>query len=262
VVPDGVSSAVRGEREGWRRGAGAVPDHAAEERSMKARVSSIMLLVVFSVLGLILPTSEAGDHASPGRDVVLYELNEQARFTVDREGHWHRVATSGLEGKARRGTPLCPEGLVDHAEQLFKTLKKTVKDASRCTVVAFGNSDLDLGTLQGTIDGQAYVVVNSDRTNLTDAAELVVMSVRFSGTIEVTDLVIVTITNGTFIGIDPQSLCPGPAGCKFTGKFRQPFEVQHGAVYKKDSGDLVWVRANERALGDPTVRLEITFVDD
>ena len=82
---------------------------------MKPRVGLVALLVVFSVLGLTLRTSEAGDHASPGRDVVLYELNEQA----------HRVA-----------------------------------------------------------------------------------------------------------------------------------------VYKKDSGDLVSVRADERALGDPTVRLEITFIED
>jgi len=229
---------------------------------MKTRVSSVALLVVFSVLGLTFRTSEAGDHAFPDRDVVLYELNEQARFTVDREGHPHRVATSGLEGKARRGTSLCPEGFMDHAEKHFKTLKKTVKDASRCTIVAFGNSDLDLGTLQGMIDGQLYVVVNSDKTNLTDAAELVVMTGTFRGTIEVTDLVILTITNGMFIGIDPQTLCPGPGGCKFTGKFRQPFEVHHVAVYKEDSGDLVRVRADERALGDPTVRLEITFIED
>ena len=229
---------------------------------MKTRVSSVALLVVFSVLGLTLRTGEAGDHASPGKDVVLYELNEQARFTVDPEGHWHRVAASGLEGKARRGTPLCTEGLMNHAEQHFKTLKKTVKDASQCTVVAFGNSDLDLGTFRGTIHGQLYVVINTDRTNLTDAAELVVMSGRFRGTIEVTDLVIITITNGTFIGIDPPTLCPGPGGCTFTGKFRQPFEVHHLAVYKEDSGDLVRVRADERALGDPTVRLEITFIED
>lgn len=53
-------------------------------------------------------------------------------------------------------------------------------------------------------------------------------------------------------------ICEAP----FRGKFRPPFEVDHGAVYKEDSGDLVWVLANERALGDPTVRLEITFVDD
>ena len=79
---------------------------------MKAPVSSIVLLVVFSVLGLTLRTSEAGDHASPGKDVVLYELNEQARFTVDHKKRPHRVAASGLEGKAMRGTVVCPDGLM------------------------------------------------------------------------------------------------------------------------------------------------------
>ncbi len=121
--------------------------------------------------------------------------------------------------------------------------------------------------MRGTIDGQLYVVVNSDKTNLTDAAELVVMTGEFSGTIEV--------TNGTFKptavgGADPKTMCPGLGICKaaFTGTFRLPFEVHDVAVNKdiavdkKDSGDLVWVHANERALGDPTVRLEITFIED
>ena len=139
--------------------------------------------------------------------------------------------------------------------------------------VTFGTSDLHLDTspsLCGTISGQLYVVVNSDRTNLTDVAELVVMTGKFRGTIEVTDPVIITITNGTFkptglIGVDDENdWCPGFRICEapFRGKFRQPFEVDHGVVYKEDSGDLVWVLANERALGHPTVRLEITFVDD
>ena len=59
-------------------------------------------------------------------------------------------------------------------------------------------------------------------------------------------------------------MCPSLGICKaaFTGKFRQPFEVHDVAVYKKDSGQLVPVLPDERALGDPTVRLEITFVDD
>ena len=238
---------------------------------MKTRVRSIALLVAFSVLGLTLRTSEAGDYASPGKDVVLYELNEQARFTVDHKKRPHRVAASGLEGKAMRGTVVCPDGLMAYAELVFAQRGIAVKDASRCTVVAFATSDLHLDTqpLRGAIDGQLYVVANSDKTNLTDAAELVVMTGKFSGTIEVTDPVIITLTHGTFhptavIGADLTTMCPSLGICKaaFTGKFRQPFEVDHVAVYKKDSGDLVRVLADECALGDPTVRLEITFVDD
>ena len=54
----------------------------------------------------MLRSSEAGGRGPFFRDVVLYELNEQAQFTVVAE-RLHRVAMSGLEGKARRGTPLC-----------------------------------------------------------------------------------------------------------------------------------------------------------
>ena len=233
---------------------------------MKTRVGLIVLLVVFSVLGPTLGTSEGGGLGAHGKDVVLYELNEQAQFTAAN----HRMATSGLEGKARRGTPLCTEGLMAHAELVFAQLQIIVKDASRCTVVAFGTSDLDLNTLQGTIDGQLYVVVNSDRTNLTDAAELRVMTGMFRGTIEVTDPAIITIKDGTFeptglIGVDAEGAwCPDFGICEapFTGKFRMPFKVHRIAVYKKDDGHLVPVLPDERALGDPTVRLEITFVDD
>jgi len=231
---------------------------------MKRRVNALVLLIVLSVLGPALATGEAGGHRSPSNDVVLYELNEQAQFTVDK-GRLHRVAMSGLEGKARLGTPLCTEDLMDHAEKVFKARQRTVKDAGRCTVVAFGNSDLDLGDrdlgiVQGTIDGTLYVVVNSELTNLTDAPELVVMTGSFTGTVVVTDAAIITITGGTLTGTGSPTFCPG--GCKFTGKFRQPFTVHHVAVYKKDSGQLVPVLPDERALGDPTVRLEITFVDD
>jgi len=234
---------------------------------MNMRMSSIVLLAAVSVLGPMLRSSDAGGRGPFFRDVVLYELNEQAQFTVIAE-RLHRVAMSGLEGKARRGTPLCTEELMVHAEKLFMARQLTMKDAGRCTVVAFGNSDLDvtdrdrdLGIVQGTIEGQLYVVVNSKLTNLTDAPELVVMSGSFKGTVVVTDAAIITITEGTLTGDGaPPTFCPG--GCKFTGKFRQPFTVHDVAVYKKDNGRLVPVLADERALGDPTVRLEITFGDD
>ena len=232
---------------------------------MNMRMSSIVLLAAVSVLGPMLRSSDAGGRGPFFRDVVLYELNEQAQFTVIAE-RLHRVAMSGLEGKARRGTPLCTEELMVHAEKLFMARQLTMKDAGRCTVVAFGNSDLDvtdrdLGIVQGTIEGQLYVVVNSKLTNLTDAPELVVMSGSFKGTVVVTDAAIIKITEGTLTGDDaPLTFCPG--GCKFTGKFRQPFTVNRVAVYMKDNRQLVPVLPDERALGDPTVRLEITFDRD
>jgi len=141
---------------------------------MKTRVSALVPFVVFAVLGPTLGTSEADDHGFPDKAVVLYELNEQAQITATK----HRIASSGLEGKARRGTPLCTEELMVHAEKLFMARQLTMKDAGRCTVVAFGNSDLDvtdrdLGIVQGTIEGQLYVVVNSKLTNLTEKGQIV-----------------------------------------------------------------------------------------
>jgi hypothetical protein len=239
------------------------PDPVAKERSMKARVGAIALLVTILVDGPTLQASNADGHRPSHKDVVLYELNEQARLTPTN----HREADSGLQGKAKRGTPVCTERLLQYAEDTFALFGITIKDASRCTVVAFGHSDLDLDTLQGTIDGHLSVNVNSGKTNLTDAAELVVMTGKFHGKITVTDRVIIKITEGTFeptavIGIDdPSRWCPVLGICRaaFTGTFRQPFKVHRVAVYKKDNGSLVPVLPDERALGDPTVRLEITF---
>jgi hypothetical protein len=230
------------------------------ERSMKTRVGSIVLLAAALVLGPALSSSEATGRLPAPRDVVLYELNEQAQFTAT-----SRVATSGLEGKARRGTPLCPEGLMAYAEAFFASLPTpmAVTDANRCTVVAFGTSDLDLKTFQGTIGGDFYVVVNTDKTNLVDASELVIMTGTFKGIIQVADRegVVIDILAGSF---NPKEILPGfpgglPSAATFTGKFRLPFTVRHVAVYKMDGGGVVPVGLDERSLGDPTVRVEIRF---
>ena len=50
-----------------------------------------------------------------------------------------------------------------------------------------------------------------------------------------------------------------PSAATFTGTFRLPFTVNDIAVYETDSGLLVPVLPNERALGRPNVRLEVAF---
>ena len=214
---------------------------------------SLALLAVIAVWPV-----PASAHEKKG--ATLYELNEEAQFTPGN----HRVAKSGLEGKAKRGTPLCPKGLMAYAEAVFAFFGITVQDASRCTVVAFGESDLDLSTFGGTIQGTFYVVVNSDKTNLTDAGELVIMAGTFAGNIQVFDpdgVIIDVLTGAT---LTPTFVLPGfppglPGSSTFTGKFRLPFKFHHKAVYKKDNGNVVPVQPDELALGDPTVRLELIF---
>ena len=235
---------------------------------MNMRMGSIGLLAAVSLLGPMLRSSESGGRGPSSPDVVLYELTEQAQIVVPKNPKKppQRIATSGLEGKARRGTPLCSEHLMAYAEAFYAQLGIDVQEARRCRVVAFGHSNIDLTTFGGTIGGDFYVVVNSDKTNLVDAPELFVMSGTFAGDVQVADEagVLIDISSGSF---KPTATLPGfpggpPPSEPFRGKFRLPFKVDHIAVYKTDGGGVVPVGPHERALGDPTVRVEITFERD
>jgi len=55
----------------------------------------------------MLRSSEAGGRGPFFRDVVLYELNEQAQFTVVAE-RLHRVAMSGSRGRPGAGRRSAP----------------------------------------------------------------------------------------------------------------------------------------------------------
>src|SRR5262249_6656977 len=124
---------------------------------------------------------------------------------------------------------------------------------------------ISLKRFDGPISGNFWVVVNSDATNLTDAQELVIMSGSFKGKVQVIDppdghtieiLQGSTFTSEWVLDGFPMSL---PATFAFSGTFRLPFTVHHIAVYETDRGRLVPVLPNERALGKPTVRLEVDF---
>jgi hypothetical protein len=234
-----------------------------ENRAMWTRVSSVVLVTAMTLLGPALGASEAthrgGDDSGP--DAVLYELTEHAALTED----GFRIATSSLEGSARRGSALCPDGLQAHAKAVYKTVGVHVRVDPRCAVVAIGQSQIDLTTIppSGEISGNFWIVVNSDATNLTDAQELVIMNGTFKGTIQVADKegrLIAILPGSTFTTTSVVSgFPPPPPTASFTGTFRLPFTVHHVAVYKDDRGRPVPVRPDERALGDPTVRLELEF---
>ena len=225
---------------------------------MWTRVSSVVLMMGVALLGPALGTSEAtrgGGESHP--DAVLYELTEHVVLTERL-----RLASSALEGSARRGSALCPEGLQAHAKAVFATVGVHVRVGARCAVVAIGESRISLLDFGGEISGNFWIVVNSDATNLTDAQELVIMNGTFAGRIQVMDAeghIIAILPGSTFT---PTSVLPGfplPPVAMFTGKFRLPFKVHHIAVYENDRGRPVPVLPNERALGDPTVRVEIDF---
>ena len=225
---------------------------------MWTRRSSAVLVMAVTVLGALLGTSEATHSGGAQPDAVLYELTEHAVLTGQQ-----RLATSSLEGSARRGSPLCPEGLQAFAKAAFATVGIRVKVDPRCAVVALGSSEISLANFGGTISGNFWVVVNSDATNLTDAQELVIMSGSFKGAIQVIDPpeghTIAVLPGSTFTPEWVLDGFPKPAPATFSGTFRLPFTVHHIAVYETDRGRLVPVLPNERALGKPNVRLEVDF---
>jgi hypothetical protein len=225
---------------------------------MWTRVSSVVLVTGMALLGPTLGTSEA-THGGGGShpDAVLYELAEHAVLTDE-----FRLATSSLEGSARRGSALCPEGLQDYAKALFATVGVHVKVDPRCAVVVIGESQINLQTFRGTISGKFWIVVNSDATSLTDAQELVIMNGTFKGKIQVMDAeshIIAILPGSTFTPTSVLDGFPLPPWASFTGKFRVPFKVHRIAVYENDWGRPVPVQPDERALGDPTVRVEVDF---
>jgi hypothetical protein len=216
---------------------------------------------LFVLLAALVSTVGIGEAGSPGpgpKDAVLYELMEQAVFSED----GFRYATSALEGKVLRGMPLCPDGLQAYAKIAFATFGINVQLGARCTVVAIGKSQISLADFSGKINGDFWVVVNSDATNLADAQELVIMNGTFAGDIQVTDpdgLIIDILPGAAFTPVGALPGFPLPDKASFSGKFRLPFKIHNIAAYKSDHGTPIPVRPDERALGDATVRVEIRF---
>ncbi len=231
---------------------------------MWTRVSSMVLVTAVMLVGPALGTSEAthgGDGSRP--DAVFYELTEEVVLRPD----GFRDATSALEGKAREGSALCPDGLQAYAKQFFPEAV-AVKTTPRCRVVAIGRSVIDVnpdspGFGSGEISGYFWVVVNSVATNLTDAAELVVMNGTFTGQIQVAD------TDGRIIEIlpgsvfTPTSVLPGFPRPHNAHVHRHVPAARSPSITSRCTraiaGRLVPVLPDERALGDPTVRVEVDF---
>ena len=202
------------------------------------------------------------DLGSLSADVVLYEVTEDmylkdaaGNFVMQPVAGGRRTAVAQLSGWAKLGSPLCPAWVV----MVAPTTKK-------CAVNAKGADDLSLATGKGTVKGEFSVVVQGD--NLVDAEEFVIMTGKFSGDANLWPAFtgrapLGYITDGVAT-IDGSGLTSN-----FTGTFRLPVKLRTGsswadllqldAYYVSDLGVPVWVKANERSLGVPTVRLEIKF---
>jgi hypothetical protein len=196
-------------------------------------------------------------------DAVLYEVTEDmylkdatGNFVTSAVAGGSRSAVAQLTGWAKVGTPLCPSWVLLINSQL-----------KQCTVNANGADNLSLATGKGTVNGVFVVVVQGDNT--VDAPEFVIMSGKFGGDADLSKAFSAAaplghITNGwgTVGENGPQF--------QYTATFRLPFSIDFAgkthkprrssnAYYMGDDGRPFPVKKNEKSIGFPTVRLEITF---
>ena len=209
------------------------------------------------------PGSAAAQSITPGPDAVIYEVTEDMALigadgnpTSDVRLAVARVAVAQLSGWAALGTPLCPY-------EVLITNPKT----KTCTLNVVGSDSIDLATGIGTVEGRLRVVVQGD--NPTDAPEFVVMTGSFTGTMDLS----LALSGAAPLGYIRDGLVRVDgvaAAIPFDGTFRLPFAVRgksrvmkprpgEDAHYLGDLGQLVRVRPEERSLGIPTVRFEVTF---
>ena len=176
-----------------------------------------------------------------------------------------RHATSQLQGVAALGSLLCP------------VLLAVTVGSDGCTVMATGTDDvtlqLDPGSGQlvptsGAVWGTYSVLVQLD--NGADSPEFPVQTGTFHGVINFQPpLPLGFVSDGTF------TIDGVPGSFPFSAVFRQPFKSTQGgpvtlsrtaasarsnaAYYMLDDGTWQRVRSDERAVGWPTVRFEISF---
>jgi hypothetical protein len=229
--------------------------------------------MTWGLLGLVLllfalvfgPAPAVAGGMDKNVDAVLYEVTEDmylkdalGNFVKDPASAARRMAVAQLSGWAKVGTPLCPNWVL-----LF------VPTAKRCTVNATGADDLSLANGKGTVAGSFAVVVQGD--NLVDGPEFVIMTGTFYGEADLglallgqAPLGFITNGTATIDGYD------GEVAFAFKATFRLPFSLdavgRHGkprrdrdAYYLNDRGRRVRVQSDERSLGVPTVRLELSF---
>lgn len=216
-------------------------------------------LVLF---GMGLTAAPAVATAEP--DATLYEVTEEMRV---RGGKLvRRQAVAALSGTVNAGTALCPVWLA------YAT-------GGKCSITAIAHNNVSLSTGQGPIHG-TFAIVAQD-LNKVDGPEVVVIRGTVNGHIDLSPVLLgpdgVPLTNdeaplGGLVGTWSATGVPGTpmhafrGRGKLTGTFRLPFDIPGlGAAYMLDLmafpnfGSFEVVGPEQRSLGVPTVKLEITL---
>lgn len=199
-------------------------------------------------------------------NAVLYEVTETMRV---RSGKMiSRLAMAALSGTVDAGTSLCPGELA------------YALGVTKCTINAVAHDNVDLATGRGPITG-TFAVVAQD-LNTIDGPEVVIVRGTVGGRIDLSPALLGPdgmpksgdeAPLGGLVGTWSATGVPGGPMQGFsgrgtlTGTFRLPFVIPWDPtrtpryLMNPLTGYVVPVRDDERALGYPTVRLEITFVD-
>jgi hypothetical protein len=176
-------------------------------------------------------------------DAVLYEVTESVR--MDGATSSFRSSNSTLSGFVASGSVICPADLYPAGCSV--------------TVYATGKASDDTGI--GPVTGRFEVLVQD--ANSADAPEIVVLAGTINGTMDMSPAFLKNQPYGSISGRFSSSGKWGTAMDKkivnglFTGTFRIPFVYNGAASYLLDDGSVERVQAAERALGQPTVRLEL-----
>ena len=232
----------------------------------KSTVMWTAVSLLFLLLALMVgPAPALADGISPSVGIVLYEVTEDM-YLLDAKGKptsalpqaVRRSAVATLSGFAKVGSPLCP----------WEVLALT-PGATSCTVNASGADDISLATGLGSVSGTFAVVVQDNNT--VDAPEFVVMTGSFGGSMDFRQAFAANVPLGYLTGGQAFADVGGNSVPVFTfgGTFRLPFGLttkgghakpkrNRAAYYLDDTYQPVPVRAHEKSLGFPAVRLEIT----
>jgi hypothetical protein len=189
------------------------------------------------VAALLVAAGAPAGAAAAAPDAVLYEVSE----AVVRPGPAaSRESTATLVGALRRGAPLCPDAVA------------AASHPRGCWLSVRARSRVD-GAGVGPVEGTFEVLVQDD--NPVDAPEIVVARGTLAGVIDLSPSVRAGVPRGTIRG---RFAAAGAAGA-FAGTFRLPFLHGGRPSYLMDDGAVVAAEADERSLGVPTVRLELSL---
>ena len=212
----------------------------------------VAAILVLEVLGW----SAAGSAQipAPAPSVTLYEVTENVQFPTIDGVPVARDAVATLMGSATRGTPLCsPETLID--TPLCPT--EALLAAQSCTVTGHGRDSVSLATGRGPVSGTFAVVVNATGNSSVHVPDCPVLTGEFEGEIDLSPALLFGIPMG-YVRLAKFTIDQTGQVIPFSATVRMPFAAE-GYYLADDGQSLIPVGPEERSLGFPTVRLDVTL---